>query len=139
LVLLVLAMAVGVLLGWIVSILIPAGATAAAVLLAGFLLMIVLSGSGGTLPRMGPTLRGAASLIPSPGAFEGLVVLEADASPTWRSSILDPQADPIDMAETYFPAETDRMGPTAAGLALVAIFVGLAGVIGSLCLVTASH
>jgi pSer/pThr/pTyr-binding forkhead associated (FHA) protein len=135
-VLLVLAMTVGVLLGWIISRLIPTGATAAAALLASFLLMLVLSGSVVPLPRMNPALREAAAAIPARWAFEGLLVLEADASPTHRPSTRDLDAVPIDMAEIYFPAETDRMGPGAAALALVAILIALAGATGGVLLRT---
>jgi hypothetical protein len=137
--LLVLAMSVGVLLGGMVTRLARSRATAIALLLASFLLMMLLGGAVVPLPRMSPAFRGAAAASPSRWAFEGVVVLESDARPTRLFSNHDPQAVPIDMAEAYFPAETDRMGPTAAALALVAISIGLAGIIGTPLPVTARH
>ena len=113
---LVIASVVGLFLGLLVTALSRTWTTAALVLALSFLPMIALGGPFLRIPRMNPAVRLAAAAMPSRWAFEGLLVLEADASPTIQLSDDDEQPLPIDVAEPYFPAKTERMGPCAAAL-----------------------
>jgi hypothetical protein len=74
---------------------------------------------------MNPAARAIANALPSRWAFEGLLLLEADARPG-----REPADEPMpkggpDLAETYFPAETERTGPRGAAMALAFLLVGL--------------
>src|SRR5207249_339169 len=120
---LVLASVVGLLLGLVVFTLIRTPATVIVVLLLGFLPMIVL---GGRIWPVSPAVRAVAAVMPSRWAFEGLLVQEADASPTWRAPDDDGRVVPIDLAEPFFAAESERMGPKADAMALGCMLVGLA-------------
>jgi len=120
---LVMASGVGLLFGLVVTALCRTGTTAAVVLVLSFLAMIALGGP--LLPRRLKPAVWLAAAMPTRWAFEGLIVLEADASPTFQPSDDGPHAVPIDLAEPNFPA-TKRMGPRAAALALAGMFVGLA-------------
>jgi pSer/pThr/pTyr-binding forkhead associated (FHA) protein len=70
-------------------------------------------------------VRPLASLLPSRWAFEGLILLETkETVPATPGS--EAQADPRqDLAETYFPSATERMGLAADTLALVLMLIGL--------------
>lgn len=81
---------------------------------------------------MGRWPKLVANGLPSRWAFEGLLLLESErrglaenesVSLTSRApaTLLPPAAD---LAEPYFPAESDRMGEQADVLALSAMFVG---------------
>jgi pSer/pThr/pTyr-binding forkhead associated (FHA) protein len=118
--LLVLAATVGLALGQALVLLVPRPAFAWAVLPLIVGLLWLLGGQWRPLPRMGTLVRTAAAGVPSRWAFEGLLLLESD-----RRS--EPTAGRTggDMAEGYFPAETERMGVTADTLALGAMLLGL--------------
>ncbi|HZW34250.1 MAG TPA: FHA domain-containing protein [Isosphaeraceae bacterium] len=121
-----LASMVVLLLGLVVSSLMRNPATAVVVLLASFLAMTALGGGIRPMPSPGPVLRMAAAAMPSRWAFEGLLLLEAERRP----APMDPQPSepsPVgDLAEDFFPAETERMGPSADAMALGCMLVGLA-------------
>ncbi len=55
------------------------------------------------------------SRSPSRWAFEGLLLLESQETAN------------LDLAETYFPADSQRMGLRADTMALVFMLIGLAG------------
>jgi hypothetical protein len=114
--LLVLTSAVGLSLGWVVCSLIERSMIAVAVLIAVFVAMMALG-----------TWTWA---TPSRWAYEGLLVQEADAGPTWRPSGAEPERVPIDLAEDEFPAETQRMGSRAAVLALGGMLGALVSFLG---------
>jgi hypothetical protein len=123
---LVLASMVGLLLGLVVLTLVRPPAMAAIVLLASFLAMAALSGGIRPMPAPGPVLRMAAAAMPSRWALEGLLLLEKEQRPA-PADPDQPKPDPNhDLAENYFPAETERMGPTADAMALGCMLVGLA-------------
>jgi hypothetical protein len=96
------------------------------VLLASFLAMAALGGGIRPMPSPGPAARVAAAAMPSRWAFEGLLLLESEQRP----APFDPQQSlpsrDRDLAEDFFPAETERMGPIADATALGCMLVGLA-------------
>jgi hypothetical protein len=128
-----LATAVGLFLGLAVGALLPRPLSALAL---GLLVPIwFLGGQRQPLAAMDANSRIAAQFLPARWAFEGLLLLEADrespsvpAEPT-ASASPTPSAAGLrhDLAEGYFPAETERMGVRAATLALAAMLAGLAG------------
>lgn len=114
--LLVLAAAVGLALGLVLIELSPRPAIALAVLPLAVLPQWLLGGEVWPLPRMAPWARAGAQALPSRWAFEGLLLLESARHP----------AGGDDLAERYFPAETERMGVRADVTALGAMLIGLA-------------
>jgi pSer/pThr/pTyr-binding forkhead associated (FHA) protein len=130
---LVLASAVGVALGRVVASIVPcARVMSLAALGLIFLPMILLGGPLLPLPRLGLAPRLVADVLPSRWAFEGLLLLESDRRPTRlptaSADAIEPAAsNPSDMAERYFPAVSERMGPLAVFLALAATLAGLLG------------
>jgi len=125
LVLLVLASAVGLALGLLIVVLSPRPTLASAILPVIVLLIWLFGGQWRPVHRM-PAVAGAvSSFLPSRWAFEGLVLLETDQRQVAPGA---GDSDPVidhDLAEDYFPAETDRMGVRADVMALGAMFFGL--------------
>jgi hypothetical protein len=123
---LILASAVGLALGWAVFSLIRSPSIAVPVLTISFLAMIALGGRIWPLTASGPIARVAAAM-PSRWAFEGLMLLESEG----RAAPVDPQAKDGDragdLAEGFFPTDTERMGPKADAMALGFMLIGLAG------------
>jgi pSer/pThr/pTyr-binding forkhead associated (FHA) protein len=120
--LLVLAALVGSAAGLLIVALAPRPAVAWALLGPVVLVLWLFGGERQALPRMGPPARAVANVLPSRWAFEGLLLLEADA----RARREPTPADVPDLAEDYFPAETERTGPRGAAMALGFLLVGLA-------------
>ena len=124
----VMASAVGLLLGLIVTAFSRTWITTPLVLLLCFAPMIALGGRLWPLPALSPPISLASSTMPSRWAFEGLLLMEADAIPTVPATGDAPsELPPIDLAEPYFRAGTERMGAKADVLALVFMVIGLAG------------
>jgi hypothetical protein len=73
--------------------------------------------------------RVVTSVIPSRWAFEGLLLVESGRF--WPSGAQG-EGRPLDLAERYFPSDTERMGGKADTLALTAMLVGLLGCFGYL-------
>jgi pSer/pThr/pTyr-binding forkhead associated (FHA) protein len=122
--LLVLASAVGLTLGLLIIVLSPRPAFAWASLPVIIFLLWSFGGQWRPLHRM-PAAGAVSSFLPSRWAFEGLVLLETDQR---EAAKVADQSDPEmvqDLAEDYFPAETERMGVRADGMALMAMFIGL--------------
>jgi pSer/pThr/pTyr-binding forkhead associated (FHA) protein len=113
-----LASAVGLNLGLVVGT--QTRSAVATLLILGLLLVpsIVLGGRIWRLPQMNPAMRLAATAVPSRWAFEGLLLSGSDTTSNLA---------PADLAEPYFPAETERMGTLADALALALMAIGLAG------------
>jgi hypothetical protein len=126
--LLVLASAVGLALGLLVVALSPSPKVAWAVVPALVLLMWLFGGQWRPVHQM--SVAGAvSSFMPSRWAFEALVLLESDQrEPAQSASDPDPPRG-LDLAEVYFPAESERMGVRADALALAAMLIGLAGAV----------
>lgn len=122
---LVLAAAVGTALGLLMSALARTSEVAIALLPLAILPLLIFGGALQPPHKMHPTLQRTCDLFPSRWAFEALMVLESDGRPR------APAQPAADMAEHYFPAETDRMGPRAAAIALGGSFVFLVALIGA--------
>jgi pSer/pThr/pTyr-binding forkhead associated (FHA) protein len=122
---LLMASAVGLALGLIIVAVVPRPSIAWAVLPATMAFFWVFGGGWQPLPRM-PAAAGVVSgFVPSRWTFEGLLLLESDQR---RGTASTEGSDPTldrELAEDYFPAETDRMGVKADAMALVAMLVGL--------------
>jgi pSer/pThr/pTyr-binding forkhead associated (FHA) protein len=108
---LVMASATGLLLGLLAFSRIQTPAMAVGVLLLGFVPMVAFGGWIRPLAEIRPI----AALMPSRWAFEGLLLLESDRHPLQHT----------DLAEAFFPADSERMGPTADATALGCMLVGL--------------
>jgi hypothetical protein len=83
-----------------------------------FLLMLGPGGPRWPLPALNSILQGVSAALPSRWAFEGLLLLN-------DSTAAEATAAAEDLAEPYFPAETERMGVTACVSALALMVVGL--------------
>jgi pSer/pThr/pTyr-binding forkhead associated (FHA) protein len=123
---LVMASLVGLLLGLAVSALVPDRATTAAVLLICFVPMVALGGRLWPLPSMSPPLQLAAAALPSRWAFEGVLLLESDCHPAPTIPEGSSPTQNRDLAENFFPANSERMGTKADAMALGSILIGLA-------------
>lgn len=81
----------------------------------------VLCGEFRPLAEMAPWARAAAGVDPARWGFEGLLLLEP----------VGPEAGDAgagrDLAEGYFPAETERTGPRGAAMALGLLLIGASG------------
>jgi len=125
LVLLVLASAVGLALGLLIVVLSPRPTLAWAILPVVVLLMWLCGGQWRPPQPISAVVASVSSFLPSRWAFEGLALLEADQrQATANTGRSDPAID-HDLAEEYFPAETDRMGVRADAMALGAMLFGL--------------
>ncbi len=108
---LMMASATGLLLGLLAFSRIRSPAIAVGVLLLGFVPMVAL---GGWI-RPSAEVRPIAALMPSRWAFEGLLLIESDRHPLQHT----------ELAEGFFPADSERMGLTADVTALGCMLVGL--------------
>jgi pSer/pThr/pTyr-binding forkhead associated (FHA) protein len=124
---LVLAAAVGLFLGLVVTALVPKWPVAVGVSLVCFLPMLALGGALWPLPDLAPPLKLAAGATPSRWAFEGLLLVETNArrvAPSGREPAAAATDD--DPAERFFPSDSERMGPQADTMALGSMLIGLA-------------
>jgi hypothetical protein len=136
---LVLAAAVGMALGLSISAIARTSEVAIALLPLTILPLLIFGGAMQPLHKMHPILQLGCSAFPSRWAFEGLLVLESDRRPpapvsaaSGAAELGPPSVAPRDMAETYFPAETERMGPRAAVMALGGTFAFLVAMIAAI-------
>ncbi len=113
--LLALAALVGLTAGLLVTVLAPRPAVAWAALGPIMLGLWLFGGERQALPQMNPAARVVANALPSRWAFEGLLLLESDAR----------AASVPDLAQDYFPAETQRTGPRGRAMALAFLLIGL--------------
>ncbi|HEY2154578.1 MAG TPA: FHA domain-containing protein [Isosphaeraceae bacterium] len=113
--LLALAALVGLTAGLLIEALSPRAAIAWAALGPIMLVLWLFGGERQALSQMNSAARAVANALPSRWAFEGLLLLESDA----RSASVP------DLAQDYFPAETQRTGPRGAAMALAFLLVGL--------------
>jgi ABC transport system ATP-binding/permease protein len=132
-----LASGVGLALGLVISAVARTSEVAVALLPLVILPLLIFGGALQPIHRMHPSLRFACESFPSRWAFEGLVLLEAEKRPlapeAAGSEALQPgvalASAPRDMAEAYFPVESDRMGPRASVIALAGTLVFLVALI----------
>ncbi len=116
--LMLLASAVGLALGLLVIATAPRPIAAWTMLGAVIVALGILGGGAWPPSQMPALVRLAADFTPSRRAFEGLLLLESDSVPV------------SDLAESSFPAETDRMGVKADATALALMTLGLAATAG---------
>jgi pSer/pThr/pTyr-binding forkhead associated (FHA) protein len=123
--LLALASAVGLALGCVVVLLAPRPeVTWVAVVL---LMLLSWGFAGGTpafsnMPSWAQTISGA---LPARWAFEGLLLLESDRYPAVEVITESEPPQGQDIAESYFAADSDRMGTMADAVALGSMLIGL--------------
>ena len=89
----------------------------------------LLGGQWTPLHRFPPVIRTLSGFVPTRWTFEGLLLLESYQQPV---TVNPSESDTVagrDVAEEFFPAETDRMGVKADALALVTMLIGLAGAV----------
>lgn len=122
LLLLWLASGVGLAMGLVVARIAPRPAPAWACVVLVLLPLWFLGGERPRLPAMPGWARVTAGALPSRWVFEGLLLLESGrrTPPTIPSG-----SGPVgDLAEPYFPAQTERMGVRAAAMALGVMLLG---------------
>ena len=86
--------------------------------------LVVLGGWIWPLPRAVPPATWAMNVMPTRWAFEGLLLLESPHHPTMEDPGAGAAVDQ-DLAEAYFPADSQRMGPLTDLTALGSMLVGL--------------
>jgi hypothetical protein len=128
-VMLVMASLVGLLLGLLISEVVGKWQTVAAVLIGCIALMIAVSGWLWPLAGKGMAASVVAGVTPARWAFESLLLVESPhhAAPTIEGGPIP--APERDLAEIYFPAESERMGPQADAMALGSMVLGLAAAV----------
>jgi hypothetical protein len=124
--LMLLASGVGAALGGLLRAAAPRPALAWAAAAVVVLLLGLFGGVRQVPARPAPAgwARMVSSALPTRWAFEGLLLLESARHPAAAGP--EP-AGAGDLAERYFPAASERMGPTADVTALTLMLVGLAG------------
>jgi pSer/pThr/pTyr-binding forkhead associated (FHA) protein len=120
-----LASLVGLAVGSVIVLVAPSPSLAWGGLAVALVGLALLGGGPASLPRTAGLVNLASNVSPSRWAFEGLLVTEAQVRQAPAPAL---GGDNGDLAEAYFPAATDRMGPKADATALVAMLVGLFGV-----------
>jgi pSer/pThr/pTyr-binding forkhead associated (FHA) protein len=125
--LLILASAVGLALGLLIVV-VAAGRhrVAWAVLALAMPALWLLGGAYQPLPRMPSWASAASNMLPTRWAFEGLLLLESDRYPKLAAAEGPDPARNHDLAEDFFPADSERMGTRADAMALATMLVGLA-------------
>jgi pSer/pThr/pTyr-binding forkhead associated (FHA) protein len=119
------ASAVCLLVGLLISTVVQNWQSVALALLGCFALSTALGGWFWPLPRSGVPVSWAMNAMPTRWAFEGLLVLESSHHST-SATVDDPVPIPDrDLAEDYFPADSERMGPGADLTALGAMMIGM--------------
>jgi hypothetical protein len=91
--------------------------------------MFTLAGWFWPLPDRPLPVRLAAAAMPTRWAFEGVLLLE---SPHHRppATVDEPLPTPNrDLAEDFFPAKSERMGPRADAMALASMLIGMAAAV----------
>lgn len=141
--LLLLASGVGLAIGLCISAIVKTSEVAIALLPLILLPMVILGGILQPQHEMNSVVRWCSNAMPSRWAFEGLLLIEAaerPKSPVMGTAGVNPPNAPanapaelaskpspikpsVDIAETYFPGKTDRMGVRACAFALGAMFV----------------
>ena len=128
LLLLWLASGVGLAMGLVVAGIAPRPASAWGGVVLILLPLWFLGGERPRLPAMPGWARASAGALPSRWVFEGLLLLESGRrTPPSLASGSGPVGD---LAEPYFPAQTERMGVRAAAMALGAMLLGWGAALG---------
>ena len=125
--LLILSSSVGLATGFVIVLLSPRPAISWAALALALVALWMFGRGPGSLPRSSSLARMASNAAPSRWAFEGLLLSESGRRPGPEPADGPGSTPEKDLAEDYFPAESDRMGPKADAMALGAMLVGLLG------------
>jgi hypothetical protein len=120
LLLLILGIGAGSTLGMLVVALAPRQAYAWPVIVLLMIPISIIGGSESIWLRLPGWAKTVAAINPARWTFEGLLVNASDRLPVKVAE----SAPPTDLAEPYFPAETERTGPRGAALALAAMLLG---------------
>ncbi len=123
---LALASTVGVLMGLVVSTMARTWQTVAVILVLAFVPMFTLAGWFWPLPNRPLPFRLAAAAMPTRWAFEGVLLLESPYHPPPTAVDESPPAPKRDLAEDFFRATSERMGPQADATALASMAIGVA-------------
>ena len=134
--LLILSSLVGLATGLVIVLLSPRPSISWSALGVSFVALWLFGGGPWSLPRSTSMTRMVSNAAPSRWAFEGLLLSGSDRRPKPEAADRPDFAPSKDLAEAYFPAESDRMGPLADAMALGSMLIGLG--IAGLVLVRAS-
>lgn len=115
---LITASAVGLALGLALVQVVPRPALALAILPLAMVAFWLFGGERRPLPAMASWARVVANALPARWAFEGLLLVESDRNAAGGEGRRD-------LAEAFFPADSERMGERADMIALGAMLVGL--------------
>jgi pSer/pThr/pTyr-binding forkhead associated (FHA) protein len=124
--LLILAAAAGLALGLLLLAVTPRREVAWAILPVALLVLWLFGGQWQPLATMPAPAALISSVVPTRWAFEGLLLLESDQRPGDAGAAVAEPASDQDLAESYFPADTVRMGVKADAMALFFMFIGIA-------------
>jgi len=125
--LLALASAVGLAMGLLIVAMTSRPVVAWASLAMAMLILWVFGGGSQVTPRSYSWSRTVSYVLPSRWAFEGLLLLESERHELPKIT----EAPPIhDLAEDFFPSESERMGVRADVMALGLMLVGLVVAVG---------
>jgi pSer/pThr/pTyr-binding forkhead associated (FHA) protein len=124
---------VGLLLGLLISTVARSWQAVAVVLVGCFALMTALGGWLWPLAGKGLPANIAMAVAPTRWAFESLLLLELPHHPAPAIADASGSTPDRDLAEDYFRATSERMGPQADAMALGSMLVGLASAV-ALCL-----
>jgi pSer/pThr/pTyr-binding forkhead associated (FHA) protein len=120
---LLLGSAVALSFGLVVTGLVRSPTAASGVLIVSFVPIVALGGWVWPLPQLHPIARTAAAMMPSRWAFEGLLLLESAPDQTPPDAERQKPDRNQDLAEEYFPADSERMGPEADAIALASMLI----------------
>ncbi len=126
---LVMASLVGLLLGLLISAVARSWQVTAAVSIGVFALMTALGGWLWPLSGRGLPASVAAGVTPTRWAFESLLLIESPYHPSPATASGPASTPDGDLAEDYFRATSERMGPQADAMALGSMVLGLAAAV----------
>ena len=121
----VIASAVCLLLGLLLSTVVKGWQGAALGSLGCFLILTALGGWFWPMARSGPPVNWVMNATPTRWAFEGLLLLESPYHPSPATTDKPAATTDRDLAEDYFPADSERMGPGADLMALSSMLIGV--------------
>jgi len=123
-VLMALTSLVGLTIGLLIAELLPRRAQVWTVVALALIPMIILGGETPVYAKLPSAAKSTAALVPTRWAFEGLLLLATEGSQ--KPEMVADDALERDLAEKFFPADSDRMGVTADLASLGAMVLGLA-------------
>ncbi len=85
----------------------------------------LFGGGPRALPRIGSWAKVVSNATPSRWAFEGLLLLESDRPAAGEAAASRDHPRGPELAEVYFPSDSERMGTRADAMALASMLLGL--------------